>query len=250
MRNSSGIPKWGWSTTAYICGMGRAIFPRSLISSPYRGAYPKNKSALLQYPMAGTSRLAFRRATLQQLLPVPPLLRFPADAYLAALIIFVAEVVAAPEFLGKYRLHGANLLQANAERSLPSQINYLMEMRGVLVAKIALWLRFHGHKLDSPDIRAYLKQWALAQEADGFVLRKPRRWKYFRHLLDLPRTYGGIMTSRQRAYSYVRALAALFLGYHHLHVLDDVRMKRKRMFAFSDEKKMAAEKEKALAAKS
>jgi hypothetical protein len=38
------------------------------------------------------------------------------------------------------------------------------------------------------------------------------------------------MTSRQRAYSYVRAFAALFLGYHHLHVLDDVRVKRQREY--------------------
>jgi hypothetical protein len=58
------------------------------------------------------------------------------------------------------------------------------------------------------------------------------------------------MTPRHRTYSYIRALAALLLGYHHLHVLDDVRMKRKRMFASSDEKKLATEKEKPLVAKS
>jgi hypothetical protein len=58
------------------------------------------------------------------------------------------------------------------------------------------------------------------------------------------------MTPRHRTYSYLRAFAALFLGYHHLHVLDDVRTKRKRMFASLAEQDVASEREKALAAKS
>lgn len=37
------------------------------------------------------------------------------------------------------------------------------------------------------------------------------------------------MTPRHRAYRYLRACAALLLGYHHIHVLDDLRMKRKRL---------------------
>jgi glycosyltransferase involved in cell wall biosynthesis len=216
---------------------------------PVSGHVAENRHALLQYPMVGTSCLAFRREALQKLLPVPESLRFQADAYLTALVIFAAPVAAVPEFLGKYRLHGANLFQTNEERVSPSRINHRMEMRGVLLARIALWLRVHGHKLDSPDIRAYLKQWTNAQESDGFALRAPSRWKYFCHLLDFPRTYGDIMTPRHRTYSYLRAFAALFLGYHHLHVLDDVRMKRKRMFTSSAEKSLAAKKEKTMAAK-
>jgi SAM-dependent methyltransferase len=106
------------------------------------------------------------------------------------------------------------------------------------------WLTKYGEDIDSLEIRAYVKQWI-----NGFAAQAPGRWKYFQHLIDFPPTYGEIMTSRHRAYSYLRAIAALFLGYHHLHVLDDVRMKRKRMFASSEDKKVAPEKEKALAAK-
>jgi glycosyltransferase involved in cell wall biosynthesis len=217
---------------------------------PISGRVPDDRRNLLQYPMVGTSCLAFRRNALWKLLPVPESLRFQADAYLTALIIFVAEVAALPEFLGKYRLHGANLFQTNAERVSLGQIERRMAMREALLGEIQNWLKTHGENVDSPGIRAYLKQWIKAQESDGFALRAPGRWKYFRHLIDFPQTYGEIMTPRHWAYSYVRALAALFLGYHHLHVLDDARMKRKRMFASSDEKTMAAEKEKALASKS
>jgi glycosyltransferase involved in cell wall biosynthesis len=216
---------------------------------PVSGRIPENRRALLRYPMMATSCLAFRREALQKLLPVPESLRFQADAYLTALVIFVAPVAAVPEILGKYRLHGANLFQTNAERTSRSQVERRMAVREALLGEIQNWLQKHGQDLHSPEIRAYLKQWGKAQESDGFALRAPGRWKYFRHLLDFPRTYGEIMTPRHLAYSYLRAFAALFLGYHHLHVLDDVRLKRKRLFASSAEKIVAPEKEKALAAK-
>jgi glycosyltransferase involved in cell wall biosynthesis len=87
---------------------------------PVSGYVPESRRALLQYPMIGTSCLAFRREAVQKLLPVPESLRFQADAFLTALIIFVAPIAAVPEFLGKYRLHGANLFQTEAERFSPS----------------------------------------------------------------------------------------------------------------------------------
>jgi hypothetical protein len=207
---------------------------------PISGRVPENRRALLQYPMVGTSCLAFRRGALQKLLPVPETLRFQADAYLTALVIFVAPVTAVPEFLGKYRLHGANLFQTNAEQVSHTQIRYRMEMRGALLASITLWLKVNGHKPNSPDIRAYLKQWTRAQESDGFILGAPSRWKYFRHLLDLPWTYGKIMTARHWAYSYLRGFAALFLGYHHLHLLDDAFLKRKQVAGPSTGERVAA----------
>jgi glycosyltransferase involved in cell wall biosynthesis len=228
---------------------GEADISEDTYFIPVSGRVVEDRRALLQYPIVGTSCLAFRREALQKLLPVPESLQFQADAYLTALIIFVAPVAAVPEFLGKYRLHEANLFQTNAERVSRSKIERRMAMRGALLGEIEKCLRKHGQELSSPDIRDYLKQWEKAQETDGFALSAPGRWKYFRHLLDFPRTYGEIMMPRHRAYSYLRAFAALLLGYHHLHVLDDVRMKRKRFFASSSERNLASEKEKALAAK-
>lgn len=67
----------------------------------YLGRVVVNGRVLLQYPMVGTSWVAFRRGALQKSLPVLEPLRFQAGAYLTALIIFVAEVTAVPEFLGE-----------------------------------------------------------------------------------------------------------------------------------------------------
>jgi glycosyltransferase involved in cell wall biosynthesis len=213
------------------------------------GNVPESRRALLQYPMIGTSCLSFRRNALKKLLPVPEALRSQADAYLTALIIFVAPVVAVPEFLGKYRLHGANLFHVNAEGSSRSQVEHRMAMRTELLSSIQERLGKLGHDVGTADIRAYLKQWTKAQERDGFALDVPGRWKYFQHLVEFPGIYGEIMTWRHRANSYLRALAALFLGYHHLHLLDDIRMKRKQKLNSSAVKSTEAEKEKALAVK-
>jgi hypothetical protein len=130
-------------------------------------------------------------------------------------------VVAAPEYLGKYRLHGANLFQAEGKPFSRAQIEHRMTMRAALLAEIQQGLRRNGHDTRSADLRAYLMQWRKAQEQDGFTLDALGRWQYFRHLLSHPWTYGAIMTQRHRVYSYMKAHVALVLGYHHLHLFED-----------------------------
>jgi glycosyltransferase involved in cell wall biosynthesis len=215
---------------------------------PISGRVTENRQALLRYPMVGTSCLAFRREALQKLMPVPETLRSQADAFLTALIIFVAPVAAVSEFLGKYRVHGANLFQTNGEAASRAQIENRITMRATLLAEIENWLKKNAHDVRAGDLLAYLMQWRKAQEQDGFALKAPGRWKYFRHLLGFPWTYGDIMTRRHRVYSYLRAYAALVLGYHHLHLLDDVRRKRKEWMATSSEEAVMAVKTKAAAA--
>ena len=215
---------------------------------PVSGRVPESRQALLRYPMASTSCLAFRRAALDQLLPVPEALRSQADAFLTALIIFVAPVIAVTEYLGKYRLHGANLFQTGAEKASRARIENRIAMRAALLAEIEKWLERNRHNIRTRNLRAYLMQWKKAQERDRFELKTPGRWKYFRHLLGFPWTYGKIMTRRHRAYSYLRAYAALVLGYHHLHLLDDARKKRKEWMASSSEAAAVAVKAKAKAA--
>jgi hypothetical protein len=215
---------------------------------PVSGRVADSRTALLQYLMASTSCLAFRRSALYKLLPIPEALRSQADAFLTALIIFVAPVVAVAEYLGKYRLHGTNLFQTETKQASPKQIQHRMGMRAALLSEIQKWLLRNGHDIRSADLRAYLTQWKKAQEQDGFALEAPGRWRHFRHLLGYPWTYGEIMTTRHRVYSYMSACAALVLGYHHLHLFDDARRKRKEWMASSSEKTLVAVKAKAAAA--
>ncbi|HTT32410.1 MAG TPA: glycosyltransferase family 2 protein [Methylomirabilota bacterium] len=212
------------------------------------GRVPESRRTLLEYPMASTSCLAFRRTAVEKLLPVPEGLRSQADAYLTALIIFVTPVEAVGDYLGKYRLHGANLFQTAGKPVTREQIKHRMSMRAALLAEIESWLERNGQNVRPKNLRAYLMQWRKAQEQDGFLLEAPGRWKYFRHLLGFPWTYGEIMTGRHRVYSYLRAYAALVLGYHHLYWFDEARRKRKEWMAASSEKTVVAVKAKAKAA--
>jgi hypothetical protein len=67
--------------------------------------------------------------------------------------------------------------------------------------------------------------------------------------IEYPRIYREIMSPRHRAYSYLRAFEALFLGYHDLHLLDELQRKRKRWFSASEGKNVRDGNERALAAK-
>jgi len=122
-------------------------------------------------------------------------------------------------------------------------------MREALLSAIQNWLLQHGQNLDSSDIRTYLMQWTKAQEQDSFLLDAPGRLEYFRHLIEYPRIYREIMTPRHRTYSYLRAFGTLFLGYHHLHLLEELQRKRKRWFSASERKNVTDRSERALAAK-
>ena len=119
---------------------------------PVSGCVSASRGALLQYPMASTSCLTFRRRALEKLLPVPEVLRSQADAFLTALVIFVAPIVAVEDYLGKYRLHATNLFQTKAAKPSPAQVEHRMTMRASLLAEIQKWLLRNGYNLRSADL--------------------------------------------------------------------------------------------------
>jgi glycosyltransferase involved in cell wall biosynthesis len=192
------------------------------------GRVPDSRFSLLCYPMMQTSSLVFRRQAMQDLLPVPEVLRTQADAYLTALIIFICPVVGVDEYLAKYRIHGGNLFHGDRSGPTRSQLENRMATRTALVATLGDWLRQHGIDGDSANIRDYLKQWEKAQEIDRYALQAPSNTEYFRHLAEFPKLYGELMTIRELAYNYLRSMAALVLGYRHLHYFDKLYARWKK----------------------
>jgi Glycosyl transferase family 2 len=198
---------------------------------PISGWVTDHRKSLLHYPMVSTSNLAFRRAAIEPLLPIPENLRTQADAYLTALVIFVAPVVALPEFWTKYRQHGGNAFHAGKGRGSRAQIEQRMKMRATLLSDIQAWLNQHPNGVHRRDLEAYMKQWYKAQEADSYELQTPSRWRYFRHLAEFPRLYAEIMSPRHRAFSYARSFAALLLGYRQVHRVDQAHLVYKKLIA-------------------
>jgi len=202
----------------------------SVLAAPIiSGSLPERKVDLISYWIYPTSTLAFRRESIAQLLPVPEGLKIQADAYLAALVVFLGPVLGVAEPLTIYRLHGKNLFHGSGGARENERIERRMVTRQVFIAKVTAWLARSGRKVTRDPIRSYLAQWELAQEAEQFRLATPGRVKIFRHLLKYPHYFGERMSWRHQAAAYLDALGGLALGYGRSGTVERWRREAKRV---------------------
>jgi glycosyltransferase involved in cell wall biosynthesis len=192
------------------------------------GFLAERKIDLISYWIYPTSTLAFRRAWLAKLLPVPQGLKIQADAYLAALAIFLGPVLGLAESLTSYRVHGNNLFHGSGGAGESERLQRRMATREIFREEIAGWLARAGRDVAREPIRSYLARWELEQEADQFRIRAPRRMEICRHLLKYPKYFGERMSWRQQVAEYLDAAGALVLGYGRYRMVGDLRRKMKR----------------------
>jgi glycosyltransferase involved in cell wall biosynthesis len=202
----------------------------SVLAAPLiSGFLPERKVDLISYWIYPTSTLAFRREALGALLPVPEGLKIQADAYLAALVVFLGPVLGVAEPLAIYRVHGENLFHASGGAADDGRWMRRMATREVLLAEVTGWLTRSGRDVTREPIRSYLAQWELAQEAERFRLAAPGRMKIFRHLLKYPHYFGERMSWRHQAAAYLDALGGLVLGYGRYGAVERWRREAKRV---------------------
>jgi glycosyltransferase involved in cell wall biosynthesis len=170
-----------------------------------------------------TSCLAFRRECLECVTPVPEGLRTQADGYVSTLAAFAAPILAIPECLAVYRIHGQNLYSAEEYDVTPEVRRRRVEVRAILMRELRGWLGAHGYDTEHGGVRAFLERWRLYQEKDEFLLAPPGRVRYFRHLLLYNRCYWRHMGVKLRLINYANALGALVVGYKHFYLLDKWR---------------------------
>jgi glycosyltransferase involved in cell wall biosynthesis len=185
------------------------------------GSVPANRQTLLCYVLYPTSALAFRRQTVEPLLPVPEGLRIQADSHLSGLVIFLAPIVAVPVPLAVYRIHGENLFHSPGSEISVERRERRIKTFGILVEGMKNWLTTHGHSLNEPGINEFFVQWSLSQEADEFAIRPPGRFRFFWHLFRYNYYFAPRLTWRLMLVNYVTAFGALALGYKHVYVIDD-----------------------------
>jgi len=193
------------------------------------GFLPGRKVDLISYWIYPTSTLAFRRESIKSLLPVPEGLKIQADAYLAALVVFLGPVLGVAEPLAFYRVHGKNLFHGSGGAGENERIERRMATRQIFLAEMSGWLARSGRDVAREPIRSYLAQWELAQEAERFRLAAPGRVKIFRHLLKYPHYFGERMSWRHQAAAYLDALGGLVLGYGRYEAVERWRGDAKRI---------------------
>lgn len=169
-----------------------------------------------------TSAIALRRSVLSALLPIPERIRMLADCYLVALLPFVAPVLAIPETLALYRIHGGN----QYTKGLPDPMEVRrkkLEMWRVVIAEMRRWLTEHGRTRREVPVRAMLDQWTNILEREEFALSPPGRLRFFRHLLRLYKWRWPLMSGRLRLINAFNTLGSLVVGFEKFHSLDEAR---------------------------
>jgi glycosyltransferase involved in cell wall biosynthesis len=179
----------------------------------------------LLYVPHPTSAICLRRKSLSTLLPIPEHIRMLADCYLTALIPFLAPILAVPEFLAVYRIHGSNSYSAT-EQHIPTETRKSrLQMWQVVIDAMGKWLADNGYTRDQLPVRTFLDRWALRQESEQFQLKPPSRLHFFRHLQTYNSCYGPQMSRPLRIINYFNAYGALLTGYKHFYWLEVSRKK-------------------------
>ena len=133
--------------------------PRRFPAWPSR--YTLDDYAAGRTEFTATSGLAFRRETLQKLLPIPKDLFYYLDDFLTAHALFFGEISNIPEVLGLHRMHGANWCAGGLEN--PAKIERDFVDRANYSAHRDRWLAAAGRSR-SPE----------AVEAEGLELWRRR----------------------------------------------------------------------------
>jgi glycosyltransferase involved in cell wall biosynthesis len=197
-------PMQGWNMQTNECR--ESHYP--LVS----GSPLENLERFLWYFGPGTC-VSYRRRSLDRLLPIPEHIRMLADDYPGSLVVFVAPILALPECLSAYRVHGKNSFQ-NDETQMPMETrkNRLRLWQTVIDAK-RKWLAENGFTRKQPAVRCLLDCWTLFQQKERFLIKPPGRLRYFWFVVLENYVASPIQTWKLTVFNYLFGPIALLLGY-------------------------------------
>jgi glycosyltransferase involved in cell wall biosynthesis len=166
----------------------------------------------LGYSGPGTCS-SFRRKFLDHVLPIPEEIRMLADAYPGALIIFVAPILALPECLSVYRVHGKNSYQVD-ERQVPIEARKRrIELSQIVVDAMGKWLVENRYTRREPFARCFINYWSQYISRERFVIRSPGRLRFFWFMVKENQTWGLIQDWKVTTINYLACPLALVFGY-------------------------------------
>jgi glycosyltransferase involved in cell wall biosynthesis len=196
--------------------------PRERSFSAISGDIHKAPDRFLSYVAEPASCISFRRSALNPLLPIPEGIRMLGDCYLVTLIPFLAPILAIPEFLALYRIHGNNNYGVDErEVSLEVQKRRLGMWR-VVTDAMCNWLDDNGYSRRAPE-RAFLNSWIAYHARQRFQIEPPGRVGFFRFLVWENYTSSHDQTWKFTAFNYLASLSALLFGYKNRNLMYEWR---------------------------
>lgn len=159
-----------------------------------------------------TSCISFRRAALHEVLPIPDRIRMLADGYPVSLIPFLTPIVALPEVLVVYRLHGKNCYFAD-ENALSREGRKKRQREwAILIDCMREWIAARK-STDETAVRDFLARWNRYQKREEFEINPPGRLRFFWFVVSENHAWAHAQTRKFTLFNYLTAVAALGFGY-------------------------------------
>lgn len=178
---------------------------------PVSGNVVSSLEALLRFGQISTSNMAFRRAAIERLLPIPQALRIYADSYLGYTVIFAGPIQAISEPLARYRIHGQNL--ATCAQTSGARLRQRHECFQNALAEIRAWLQRNGFDAQREPVKTWLARQSLVEQWLKFTVQSPGRTEFAQYLRAHDRLYAPLHSSAYRIFRAGVAGLAYVLGY-------------------------------------
>src|SRR5262249_39047880 len=149
----------------------------------FSGDLQKNPEKVLSYYVLPASCVSFRRRILDSLLPIPENIKMLADAYLVILVPLLSPVVAIPDPLTKYRIHGANSYYAEEGQETSTTENERRKLALILIEAMLKWVAGYKEGKESRHFQLFCRRWAFESQGLSHKMNPPGRWQTFLFLL-------------------------------------------------------------------
>jgi glycosyltransferase involved in cell wall biosynthesis len=167
----------------------------------------------VSYLTPPTQAICFRMSYLNLLLPIPEEIRMLADCYIAALIPYRAAVLAIPEALAIYRIHGANAHFTTGNQARLDPAKSKLGVWQIVVATMRKWLADNGYTRKQAPVGAMMDLWEIMLEQEEFKISAPGRVRFFLYLLKNYLHQAPMIGWRLALINHIDALGALVVGY-------------------------------------
>jgi glycosyltransferase involved in cell wall biosynthesis len=180
---------------------------------PMSGFLPDDREKLLRYRAHQTSSLAFRRAVLERVMPMPESMRISADAFIELLAVLLAPILAIDEPMAVYRVHGENLSYADWAESTPEAARRRVAVYQVVLAEVSAWMAAHKNELNGIDTRGYIEPQLLEIQSAEYLADPPGRLRSFWFMVRRNYVCACLQNWRYTLFNYFGAGLALIVGY-------------------------------------
>ena len=194
---------------------------RALTTPLISGDLRASPQQYLTYFVQPASCVSFRRSVLNPLLPIPNTIRMLADAYWVILVPLLSPILALPESLTVYRIHGLNSYYADEQKMSAQARTGRGQQIQILINSMFEWLARNESVEKEPYVKSFRSRWDLLSESLKFENEPPGRWRSFLFFTRQNYVFSFSQSWKFTALKYICACSALLLGYRKAQIWGD-----------------------------